>query len=47
MNWQEEAQALPPPSSDEIDDWADGIVYHQSADGVSLRYTTEAGWERA
>jgi hypothetical protein len=40
-------EQLPPPTAEEIDDWADGIVYHRTADGVSLRYIPEIGWERA
>jgi hypothetical protein len=43
MNWQDEARALPPPSAEEIEDWTDGVVYHQTADGATLYYSTEVG----
>jgi hypothetical protein len=36
---------LPPPTAEEIAQWADGIVYHRTAEGVTLRYTPD-GWER-
>jgi hypothetical protein len=36
---------LPPPTAEEIAQWADGVVYHRTAEGVTLRYTP-AGWER-
>jgi hypothetical protein len=36
---------IPPPTAEEIAQWADGVVYHRTAEGVTLRYTTD-GWER-
>jgi hypothetical protein len=36
--WQEEAQALPPPSQEEMDEYADGIVSHKASDGTILRF---------
>jgi hypothetical protein len=36
---------VPPPSAEEIENWADGIVYHQTAEGATLRYVPEKGWE--
>lgn len=46
--WQVLARTLPPPTAEEIAQYADGIVYHRTADGVTLRYDpAPRGWERA
>lgn len=47
MNWQEEAAKLPPPTAEEIEAWADGIVFHQTSDGTRLLFNRETGkWQR-
>jgi hypothetical protein len=35
------AATLPPPTAEEMNDWADGIVYHTAPDGTLLRYDPE------
>lgn len=46
--WEEEAKALPPPTPEEIEQYADGLVHHQASDGTLLEYNREKGiWERA
>lgn len=42
--WREEARRLPPPDQAEHENWADGIVYHMSVDGVLLRFDPERRW---
>lgn len=46
--WQEEAAELPPPSEEEIAEYAEGIVSHVTEDGTRLRFDLESRrWERA
>jgi hypothetical protein len=36
--WQEEAKTLPPPTQEEMDEYADGIVSHKASDGTMLYF---------
>jgi hypothetical protein len=42
----DDLKSIPPPTAEEIAQWADGVVYYVTADGTTLRYSPETGWER-
>jgi hypothetical protein len=35
-SWQDEARDMPPPSDEEIAEWADGIVYGKTPGGIDV-----------
>lgn len=41
--WQDEASTLPRPTQEEIDEYADGVVYHTTSDGTLLYFDREHG----
>jgi hypothetical protein len=44
----DEVREMPPPSDDEIAQWADGIVYGRTPTGVEVYFDPEAReWRRA